>query len=256
MQTTTCPSCQSQVELNQKTCGHCGWQFSRQTISATRPHVTAHTLTRGVVRPNWIHSNSCQLAVLVRDRSGSMEGEKALDASKASRDLVNALADPFNKDGFSVGVIDFSSFAEIIHPAVKASALAGRMTELKSTGKRTNVTGGLLKAEEIVTGYQTPDARKPLRSVVVLFTDGIHNEGAEPGPVADRLRIHADLVCIAFGEGAADDDLRSWASPDLFTRCTDGKELRQFFAKVGATLQETRARGTDATYALAKITES
>jgi len=258
MNTKKCPSCESNVDTTLMICGACGWQFSSPTLSDTSSATLAgrvQTLARGVTRPNWICSNACQLAVLVRDKSGSMKGQKARDASGASLDLVKVLADQSNKDGFYCAVVDFDSTAKIIHPGTKATELVREMTELKPgfhAGK-TNITDGLTKACEIVTGFTPVDTRKPLRPIVLLFSDGGHNVGKRPDAIATSLKANADLICIAFGNRADEDDLRQWASPNLFTRCTSGAELRKFFAVVGATMQATRARGINATQALASL---
>ena len=41
-------------------------------------------ISGGLRRPNWINRLCNQVAVFVRDRSGSMAGQKATDASAAS----------------------------------------------------------------------------------------------------------------------------------------------------------------------------
>lgn len=253
-----CPSCGNNVDAALMCCPACGWQFSNPTICATRAGTivrTGQTLARGVTRPNWICSEGCQLAVLVRDKSGSMKGQKARDASAASLELVRVLADPINKDGFYVACVDFSETAEIVHVAEKASALVSHMEELKPglLAGSTNITDGLVKANNIIAGFSPTDSRKPLQPVVVLFSDGGHNEGPRPDSVARATKTNADLICVAFGDNADEDDLKSWASPQMFTRCSSGSDLRRFFATVAATMQATRARGINATQALANL---
>ena len=260
MNTKKCTSCGNEIDITQMICGTCGWQFLSPTLSATRPGAIAgrgQTLARGVTRPNWICRDACQLAVIIRDKSGSMRGQKARDASSASLDLVKVLADPSNKDGFYCAVVDFDSTARIIHPATKATELVGHMAELKPgfhAGK-TNITSGLKKASEIISDFTSvdTDTRKPLRPVCLLFSDGGHNVGERPDAISNSLKTNADLICIAFGDRADEDKLRQWASPNLFTRCASGSELRKFFAAVGATMQATRARGINATQALANL---
>jgi Mg-chelatase subunit ChlD len=78
----------------------------------------------GLKRPNWICRNVRQNVVLVRDRSGSMSGQKAQDASAASLDLVAELAQPANKDGFWVAVVDFASQSGVVHDITKATDLS------------------------------------------------------------------------------------------------------------------------------------
>jgi hypothetical protein len=75
----------------------------------------------GLRRPSWICQNVQQKAILVRDRSGSMSGQKAKDASAASLDLVEELAQPSNKDGFLVGVVD-STVRSRLSPSAAASS--------------------------------------------------------------------------------------------------------------------------------------
>ncbi len=258
MSTKSCPSCGNAVGVAQACCGNCGWQFSSPTICATRPTAIAgrgQTLARGVTRPKWMCSNTYQLAVLVRDASISMSGRKAKDASAASLDLVKVLADPTNKDGFYAAVVDFSGNAKVVHPATKATELSGNMSELDTSifGGCTNITDGLNHAVDIVREFTAPDGREPLRPVVVLFSDGGHNEGPQPDSVAAALKDEADLICIAFGSNADEADLQRWASSNMFTRCSSGADLRRFFSVVGATMQATRARGVNATQALANL---
>lgn len=258
MNTKKCTSCGNNVDIAQMICATCGWQFSSPTLSATRPTTIAgrgQTLARGVTRPNWICRDACQLAVLVRDKSGSMKGQKARDASSASLDLVKVLADPSNKDGFYCAVVDFDGTAKIIHPATRATELVRDMAELKPgfhAGK-TNISSGLKKASEIISDFTSVDTRTLLRPVCLLFSDGGHNVGEKPEAIASSLKANSDLICIAFGDRADEDNLRQWASPNLFTRCASGSELRKFFAAVGATMQATRARGINATQALANL---
>lgn len=252
-----CPSCGNNVDFPQITCPSCGWQFSSATMPATRPAATgfAQTLARGLTRPNWICSNACQLAILVRDRSGSMRGKKASDASDASLNLIKVLADPSNKEGFFCAVVDFSGTAEVVVTATKATQLANRVPALRPglLGGSTNVTDGLAKTDDIITAFAPSDGRRPLQPVVVLFSDGAHNQGPRPDAIASAIKTKADLICVAFGDDADENDLRQWASPNLFTRCATGADLRRFFAAVGATLQATRARGVNATQALANV---
>ena len=52
-------------------------------------------ISGGLRRPNWINRLCKQVAVIVRDRCGSMGGQKATDASAASSELVSELAQPW-----------------------------------------------------------------------------------------------------------------------------------------------------------------
>jgi len=214
------------------------------------------TIVRGGLRrPNWICRNVKQNVVLGRDKSGSMRGQKAKDASTASLDLVSELAEPSNKDGFQIAVVDFSDSSNIVNNLEKAAALNGKVSSL-SVGGSTNITAGLEDAFSILEKAKGNNQANVtfLRPVVIVFTDGQHNVGPAPHDVANRLKGIADLVTVAFGSDADEALLRSLAStPQHFYRCTNGRELRSFLAAVGATMTATLQAGTNATQALTMI---
>lgn len=216
----------------------------------------AMTIVRsGLRRPTWICRNVKQNVVLVRDKSGSMSGQKAKDAFEASLDLVASLSEPINKDGFNVAVVDFSSSSKIVHNLEKATTLNGKVASL-SVEDCTNITAGLEDALSILekAEKQNQEGVAYLRPVVIVFTDGCHNEGPDPHNVANRLKGIADLVTVGFGADSDDDLMRSLAStPQHFFRCSTGRELRTFLAAVGATMTATMTAGTNATQALTTI---
>jgi uncharacterized protein YegL len=212
----------------------------------------------GLRRPNWICRNVKQNVILVRDKSGSMSGKKASDASAASLDLVAELAEPANKDGFNVAVVDFSSSSNPAHDLQKATALNGKVASLSAGlfGGSTNITAGLKDALSILEEAEKHGQERVafLRPVVLVFTDGCHNQGPGPEDVAESLKRIADLVTVAFGSDADEALLRSLAtSPQHFYRCSTGRELRAFLAAVGATITGTMQAGTNATQALTMI---
>lgn len=212
----------------------------------------------GLKRPSWICRNVKQNVILLRDKSGSMEGQKAKDASAASIDLVGELAEASNKDGFNVAIVDFASKSEIIHSIEKATLLNANVSPLTVgfLSGSTNVTAGLEDAVSILEKAENQDQEGVvyLRPVVIVFTDGCHNEGPAPHKTADRLKSIADLVTVAFGSDADESLMRSLATtPQHFYRCSSGRELRSFLAAVGATMTATMASGSNATEALMTI---
>ena len=228
-------------------------------MNAQNSNVKPITIVRsGLRRPNWICRNVKQDVVLVRDKSGSMSGQKARDASVASLDLVAELAEPTNKDGFNVAVVDFSSGSKVIHNLEKATVLNGNVSPLSAGlfGGSTNITAGLEDAVSILEKAETQSAEgvSHLRPVVIVFTDGCHNEGPNPHDVANRLKSIADLVTVAFGSDADEVLMNSLATtPQHFYRCSTGRELRSFLAAVGATMTATMTAGSNATQALTMI---
>ena len=209
----------------------------------------------GLQRPKWICRNVKQNVVLVRDASESMRGQKAKDASSASVELVAALAEPANKDGFNVAVVDFSSRSGIVHRLEKATTLNGKVTPISVQGN-TNTTAGLQDALSILekASRESQDGVTYLRPVVIASSDGGHNEGPGPQQVANRLKEIADVVTVAFGSDADEGLMRSLASTSQhFYRCSSGRELRKFLAAVGATITATMTTGRNATQALTMI---
>lgn len=234
----------------------------QRNVTQTQGAVRQMTIVQsGLRRPNWICRNVQQNVVLVRDRSGSMLGQKAKDASAASLDLIAELAQPANKDGFWVGVVDFATKSQIVHDLSKATELNGKVTPLSVRafglfGGSTNITAGLEDALKLIDkGEQAGgEGVQYLRPVAIVFTDGRHNEGSGPKEVADRLKQKADLVTVAFGSDADEALMRSLAStPQHFYRCANGRELRSFLAAVGATMTATMAARTNATQALTMV---
>ena len=72
------------------------------------------TLT-GLQRPAVINSKTKQRVVILRDVSISMNDDnKAVDASRATEGFLSELAQPGNKDGFLVSVVDYSDAAGCI----------------------------------------------------------------------------------------------------------------------------------------------
>lgn len=200
-------------------------------------------------RGNWINSRNLQCAVLVRDASHSMSHErKAQDASTATNELIEELAHPTNKDGFILGVIDFDEEVTRTIEPQRVTSL-GAVPAIRP-GASTNLTAGLLGAEQLLDLAEAsvtlrPEGTRFLPHLVILFSDGGHNEGPPPEEVAARLADRGViLVTIAFGTKAHKDRLRSLSSNgQCFRECRNGRELRAFFAQVGGTLAASVAAG-------------
>ena len=131
-----------------------------------------------------------------------------------------------------------------------------RTTSLKLCSGRagTNIACGLEAAESIIDQRRNTESRE-VDPCVLVFSDGQHNTGPRPEPVADRLKgNNVTVVTIAYGNDADEELLRRLASsPQHCFRCKDGKELRAFFAAVGATLSASVPRGIDPKQAFTKI---
>lgn len=205
------------------------------------------------VRPMWLCRLVAQQTFLLCDASGSMKGAKAEDASRARRELVDELAQPGNRDGFQVAVVEFNREARIVNELTPATSLTQMMGPI-ATGGGTNITAALELTLPLASSV--PDDGSFLRPVAVLFSDGGHNNGPAPDDVALELKTFCDLVTVAFGTGADEALLKRIASsPQHFHRCRDGAELRAFMAHVGQTIVRSTVAGQNAGPALTRTTE-
>ena len=175
--------------------------------------------------------------------------------SAAALSLFGELALPVNKDAFEAGVIWFSDKAELIHPFMKVTSLVthARALNADDVDGYTNITSALELSSRIIKealGKSAPAGVRYVRPLVVLMSDGAHNEGPSPLPAADSLKQMADILTVAFGADADDQMLTALATEQLNVRCRTGAELRCYFAEIGRTLTITRAAGVNFTASL------
>jgi Mg-chelatase subunit ChlD len=204
------------------------------------------TFTASLRRPVWASSRVRQRAILALDATFSMTGEKARAAHAAAVDLVRELARPENRGAFDVAVVTFDTKAAMgvaLQSAADALPLVERLDPMGLHGGATNLTAGLAAAERML-GSAAAGGPQEAQPVVVLMTDGGHNDGPHPRDAANRVKGRgAFLVCVAFGDDADETLLKALASDRGFFRCRSGAELRTFFADVAATLSASLPRG-------------
>ncbi len=183
-------------------------------------------------------------AVLIIDRSGSMEGEKVARARDAARALIAAL----NGED-RLAIVDFASDAHVLVPSTaatdeaKARALAAVARLGATTG--TNLSGALdLAAPELARG------RAPFRmDKVFLASDGQANEGVSDRAgllrVAQRDFGPATVSTFGVGEDYDEDLMTALASQaggrTRFIRNSD--ELRPAFSAELSRASSVVARG-------------
>ena len=209
----------------------------------------------GLKRPAWVSSNTRQDVILMRDASGSMQGQKADDATAACHDLVLELADPINKNAFHVGVIDFSDTASVVHPLAEATSLESSLSPISVTSN-TNITAAIREAIHMLQASASVkmEGVRFVPPVALLFSDGCHNVGQGPTDVADELKQSATFVTVAFGDDADENLLKSLATtPQHFYRCKNGRELRQFLPAFGNTLSIGLQTGANTTQLLTNV---
>lgn len=132
--------------------------------------------------------------LLVLDTSGSMEGEKIVQARKALDAILQNLnpGDRFNVVSFSTGV---RQFARGLQPASQAEAARLFVDGLEAGGS-TDINRALLETLAQV------DPQRP--TVVVFLTDGLPTVGeTEPRRIMDNVRqaIGPNVQLFSFGVG-------------------------------------------------------
>lgn len=132
--------------------------------------------------------------LLVLDRSGSMDGEKFLQAQEALRYVLRRLnpGDRFNVVTFSTGV---ERFADELQPASEAAGAIAWVDGLRAEGS-TDINRALLEAVSTIRGERP--------AYLVFLTDGLPTEGVtESRQILENLARSApeNLSLFAFGVG-------------------------------------------------------
>jgi len=183
-----------------------------------------------------ICSNTRQLVILACDSSGSMAGTKIDELNLARFALIQELADPQNKDGFYLGVIEFNNKARIT--SEPQSVLELHLPDAIADGG-TRFDAVLEMAASMVNDFNmrpNPDGWNYLRPQVILLSDG-HSPVSKH--LIDDLQEVANVWAAAYG-GDADQKTLSRIASDgqVHFIGTQGGELRKFLASVGETLSQ------------------
>ena len=132
--------------------------------------------------------------ILVLDRSGSMEGEKFIQAQEALRYILQHLdpEDRFNVITFSTGI---ESYARNLRPASEVNEALPWVDRLHAEGS-TDINRALLEAAAFGTGERP--------TYLIFLTDGLPTEGVvDSQQILDNFASSAprNLSLFAFGVG-------------------------------------------------------
>ncbi|MCX5647470.1 MAG: VWA domain-containing protein [Phycisphaerae bacterium] len=196
-----------------------------------------------------------QLVCVLADNSGSMAQQKAQAATEGIREMIMECQSrgPGGPDRsyFKLLLIRFGEEA-VIDPLCDMMPI--RMidpdcVEIDGRGGDTDITGALELALIRLRLYMQGLQRHPERAehplpLVLLFSDGEHNLGSGPQPVAAEIKslnLDGDPVVIAVagvsvGNAWPDDKtLREIASPDCYVHITNTQALAAFISSVGSS---------------------
>ncbi len=200
-----------------------------------------------VTAPQTFH----QLGIFVLDGSGSMTDQTPDMMSKgeatdlAARELLTLFKSSSAKNCFSFAAVAFDTSADTkMQPnhLVQIDEFAQDFNPLAGHGGGTNIGAGLLEAERIVTEFfaNQPSDGVPASAVLLLMSDGGHNEGPDVKTVADQIKASSGgrvTICAALfatvgsPDPAGEATLKSIVTdPNKgFSRVYRPEDLRNFF---------------------------
>mgnify|MGYP000993839857 CR=1 FL=1 len=202
-------------------------------------------LVPGVSRPV-VGASQRQLAILVLDTSGSMEGAKIAEAIAACGACVSELADAKNRGAFEVCVISYAETAKEYLAPKAATQVRPEDFAVKTgeVGAWTNISAGLSLALDVV---ERPRSGNWARPVVLLLSDGVNTRGPKPEGMAAALKVKAELISVAFGSDADVALLERLSnSPQHVLKAANGADLRRHFAVVGRSMSMAARTGQNA----------
>ena len=196
-----------------------------------------------------------QLVCVLADNSGSMAEQKAQAATEGIREMImecqsRGPGGP-ERSYFKLLLIRFGDEA-VIDPLCDMPPI--RMidpdqVEIDGRGGETDITGALELAYIRLRSYMQglewhPERAEHPLPLVLLFSDGEHNLGSGPQPVAAKIKslnLDGDPVIIAVAGvsvGKARPDERTLceiASPDCYVHVANTQALAAFISSVGSS---------------------
>ncbi len=163
-----------------------------------------------------------------------MSGNKIDELNLASVALSQILADPQNKDGFLVNIIDFDNGSE---RRCFAESAVGLVVPTAISQGGTNFDSALIESIHTIAEFKAlpnPDGWHYLRPQMLFLSDG---QSAVANKNIQDLQEIANVTTIAYGSDADTSTLSRIASDgQVHVVGTQGGELRKFLADVGQTL--------------------
>ena len=185
---------------------------------------------------------------LVLDVSGSMEGEKLVQARNAVLEMVDRM-----RDADQISLVVYSDNARVVQPLARVRDVRA---QLHLTVPTINSEGGTNIPSGLMAGAQTlAEAPEGVVRRVVLMSDGRDGSGQSLDTIAAGLRVRADrgVTLSSLGVGADYDETFMSRLADAgrgnYEFMRDGAQLRAF---LGRELQQ--ATRTTVERAVAEVT--
>ena len=196
-----------------------------------------------------------QLVCVLADNSGSMAGEKAQAATQGIREMLMECQSrgPGGPDRsyFKLLLIrfDHEAVVDLMCAMTPVRKIDPDRVSIDGRGGQTDITAALELTLMRLKPYmqalqQHPERAEHPMPLVILFSDGEHNVGSGPQPVAEeikRLSLDGDPVVIGVAGVSVGDDhpdekmLREIASPECYVHIDNTQSLAVFIASVGSS---------------------
>ncbi len=172
--------------------------------------------------------------VVVVDRSGSMAGQKFADLQQAMLTFVNTLKAANLQT--RVGLASYSSDAtENVQLTTDLNQTTAAMSRMQ-VGGATSISRGMLAGANIMKLARSGEI---VERTMIVMTDGLHNTGPDPEPVAIALANQGIVIhTIGFGSDADVFRMRRMAQigDGKSFQANDGLELNKVFRELALTL--------------------
>jgi len=161
------------------------------------------SLASPVQNRGWAVSESQSVdIVLALDLSGSMR--YPINSTQTRFDALIEVVSEFIKNhrGDRIGVVSFGSFSAVTVPLTFDTRLAMQMLQklfVGAVGERTALYDSIFET------YLMLEDSTASSKVVILFTDGINNEGSTPYDVIKEIVLQSDIILYTVGFGVVDE---------------------------------------------------
>ncbi|MFB1065181.1 VWA domain-containing protein [Natrinema sp. H-ect4] len=173
--------------------------------------------------------------VLVLDRSGSMSGSMG-----AMMDAANGLIDELGSNA-NVGLVSYSTSASLDQELTGSHGDVQSAINGLSGGGQTHIVDGVEEAQDEL--HNGPNARSGADKIMVVMSDGEHNQSGDPVVAADDAKSDGtELYTVGFGSADAS-TLQSMASNPWdvhYFDAADDDELIDAFSQIGQAIAGER----------------
>jgi Ca-activated chloride channel family protein len=172
---------------------------------------------------------------LVLDRSGSMQGQKIADLKSAVAVFLSTVADPNQTQ--LVGLGSYSTTATLDQPLTSnLSTIQTKVNSMVAAGW-TDIGAGINTGRTILAGGHN---RQFCEKIMILMTDGIHNQQTSPEGAAANAKLENIVIhTLTFGADADQARMRAIAATTggTFHHAPDGATLSAAFQDIAKTIR-------------------